>query len=120
MRRVVFLTDLKGWKSITADNRQDADIAVKDLICFMGSSKSGIYLSIRRYINTLDVSFSSQRNSIAQTDDKILITASAITFALGLNELMDYKLLCIMGGLISCIFFTSIIQYNTIIGHIIS
>ncbi|KAF3943447.1 hypothetical protein CMV_030001 [Castanea mollissima] len=40
MRLVVFLTDLKRWKSITADNRQDADIAVKDLICFMGSSKS--------------------------------------------------------------------------------
>nr|POE70043.1 e3 ubiquitin-protein ligase upl7 [Quercus suber] len=82
MRLVVFLTDLNGWKSITADNRQDADIAVKNLICFMGSSKSGIYISIRRYINTLDVSFSSQINSIAQTDDKILITASAITLAL--------------------------------------
>lgn len=82
MRLVVFLTDLKGWKSITADNCQDADIAVKDLICFMGSSKSDIYISIRRYINTLDISFSSQINSIAQTDDKILITASAITLAL--------------------------------------
>lgn len=82
MRLVVFLTDLNGWKSITADNRQDADIAVKNLICFMGSSKSGIYISIRRYINTLDISFSSQINSIAQTDDKILITASAITLAL--------------------------------------
>lgn len=82
MRLVVFLTDLKGWKSITGDNHQDSDRAVKDLVWFMGSGKSGIYISIRRYITTLDVSVSSQINSVVPTDDKILITASAITLAL--------------------------------------
>lgn len=82
MRLVVFLTDLKGWKCITDANSQDADIAVRDLVWFMGSGKSSIYMSIRRYINTLDLSFSSQVNSSVQTDDKFLIAASAITLAL--------------------------------------
>ncbi|KAJ1378322.1 HECT, E3 ligase catalytic domain [Sesbania bispinosa] len=41
MRVLVMLTDLKGWKGITDDNRLDADLAVKDLVQFMGSNKSG-------------------------------------------------------------------------------
>ncbi|KAJ1422839.1 E3 ubiquitin-protein ligase [Sesbania bispinosa] len=41
MRVLVMLTDLKGWKGITDDNRSDADLAVKDLVQFMGSNKSG-------------------------------------------------------------------------------
>ncbi|XP_038686154.1 E3 ubiquitin-protein ligase UPL7 isoform X2 [Tripterygium wilfordii] len=82
MRLLVVLTDLKSWKSVTNDNLQDADEAVKKLIWFMGSCKSRLYISIRRYISNLDVSFSSQTNSTVLTDDKFLITASAITLAL--------------------------------------
>ncbi|KAJ7971465.1 E3 ubiquitin-protein ligase UPL7 [Quillaja saponaria] len=67
MRLVVVLTDLKGWKCITDDNRSDADIAVKDLIKFMGSGKCGIYISIGRYVSTLNNS-SLQRKSIILTD----------------------------------------------------
>ncbi|KHN02276.1 E3 ubiquitin-protein ligase UPL7 [Glycine soja] len=36
MRVLVMLTDLKGWKGITDDNHLDADLAVKDLIQFLG------------------------------------------------------------------------------------
>ncbi|KAG2686438.1 hypothetical protein I3843_09G006100 [Carya illinoinensis] len=82
MRLVVFLTDPKAWKSITDNNKQDADMAVRNLVYFMGSCKSGIYKYIRRYICTLDVSFSSQKNNNVQTDDKLLVTASAVTLAL--------------------------------------
>uniref|UniRef100_A0A5B6YGI5 HECT-type E3 ubiquitin transferase n=1 Tax=Davidia involucrata TaxID=16924 RepID=A0A5B6YGI5_DAVIN len=82
MRFVVVLTDLKGWKSITDDNLKDADISVKDLVRFMGSKKSGLYICIRRYINNLDAPFSSQMNCSGQTDDRFLITASAVTLAL--------------------------------------
>ncbi|XP_057983844.1 E3 ubiquitin-protein ligase UPL7 isoform X2 [Malania oleifera] len=82
IRVVVALTDLKGWKSITNEDIQDADIAVKDLVRFMGSRKSGLYSCIRRYINNLGSSYSSKLCSVAQLDDRFLITASALTLAL--------------------------------------
>ncbi|XP_062117450.1 E3 ubiquitin-protein ligase UPL7 [Humulus lupulus] len=82
MRLVIHLTDLKGWKNITNDNFQDADRAVKDLGQFMGAGESGLYISVRRYITTLDTPFSSQIENGVQKDDKFLITASAITLAL--------------------------------------
>ncbi|XP_059667525.1 E3 ubiquitin-protein ligase UPL7 isoform X2 [Cornus florida] len=81
VRFVVALTDLKGWKTITDDNRKDADKAVKDLIRFMGSKKSGMYICIRRYINNLNAP-SLQVNCSGLTDDRFLITASALTLAL--------------------------------------
>ncbi|KAF7818710.1 E3 ubiquitin-protein ligase UPL7 [Senna tora] len=81
MRVLVMLTDLKGWKGITDDNRQDADIAVRGLIEYMGSNASGSYESIGRYISSLDY-YSSQTKNISPTDDKFLITASTITLAL--------------------------------------
>ncbi|XP_028777115.1 E3 ubiquitin-protein ligase UPL7 [Neltuma alba] len=81
MRVLVMLTDLKGWKGITDDNRQDADVAVKGLIEYMGLNASGSYVSINRYISSLD-NYSSQTKNINQTDDKFLITASTITLAL--------------------------------------
>ncbi|KAK7245012.1 hypothetical protein RIF29_39842 [Crotalaria pallida] len=80
MRVLVLLTDLKGWKGITDDHRLDADLAVKDLIQFMGSNKSGSYVSIARYISALD-SYSSPTKNITQADETFLITASAITLA---------------------------------------
>ncbi|KAL2345154.1 hypothetical protein Fmac_006439 [Flemingia macrophylla] len=80
MRVLVMLTDLKGWKGITDDNHLHADLAVKDLIQFMGGNKSGCYVSIARYISALD-NYSSQSKSITQADEPFFITASAITLA---------------------------------------
>ncbi|KAL5740695.1 hypothetical protein ACOSQ2_029875 [Xanthoceras sorbifolium] len=82
LRLLVVLTDRKGWKSITNDTLQDADVAVKDLVGFMGSCKSGLYVSIRKYIKKLGVPLSSQMKTIVQTDDRFLITAGAVTLAL--------------------------------------
>nr|XP_048321296.1 E3 ubiquitin-protein ligase UPL7 isoform X2 [Ziziphus jujuba var. spinosa] len=82
MRLVVHLTDLKGWKNITDSNHQMADTAVKDLVRFMGIDDSGLYVSIRSYINTLDFPFPSQIKNKVLTDDKFLVTASTITLAL--------------------------------------
>ncbi|KAK7337160.1 hypothetical protein VNO77_17721 [Canavalia gladiata] len=77
---LVMLTDPKGWKGITDDNHIDADLAVKDLIWFLGGNKSGCYVSIARYISALD-DCSSQSKSTAQADENFFITASAITLA---------------------------------------
>lgn len=82
MRLLVVLTDQKCWKSITNNTPKDADVAWKDLVRFMARPKSGLYLSIRRYINNLDIHFCPQTSTLAQTDDRFLITASAITLAL--------------------------------------
>ncbi|XP_058220868.1 uncharacterized protein LOC131331061 [Rhododendron vialii] len=49
MRLVVVLTDVKGWKCNADDNLHDAKIAMKDLIDFMGSKKSGLYNYVRSY-----------------------------------------------------------------------
>lgn len=76
------LTDLKGWKSLSNDTLQDADTAMKDLVFFMGSCSSRLYMSIRIYIGKLDITYSSQINSTVGTDDRFLITASAVTLAL--------------------------------------
>lgn len=91
MRVLVMLTDLKGWKCITEDNHQYADIAVEGLIEYLGSDASGSYVSISRYISTLD-SYSLQTKSINYTDDKFLITASTITLALRPFYLRDIDL----------------------------
>ena len=73
IRLVVHLTDLKCWKNITDGNHQNADLAVKDLVRFMGIGECCLYVSIRSYINTLDVPFSSQINRMVLTDEKFLI-----------------------------------------------
>ncbi|XWS59572.1 hypothetical protein CRYUN_Cryun08bG0133600 [Craigia yunnanensis] len=82
LRLLVVLTDLKNWKIVSDANIGDADAAVKNLVCFMGSCKSDLYVSLRRYISKLDVCFSPQVKSIVQTDDKFMITASGITLAI--------------------------------------
>ncbi|KAH1258707.1 E3 ubiquitin-protein ligase UPL7 [Glycine max] len=89
MRVLVMLTDLKGWKGITDDNHLDADLAVKDLIQFLGGNKSGCYVSIGRYISALE-NHSSQSKSITQADDFFFITASAITIAVRPFYLTNY------------------------------
>ncbi|RVX11858.1 putative ribonuclease H protein [Vitis vinifera] len=68
-------------KSITDDNFQDADRAVKDLVRFMGSRKGGLYLCIRKYFNKLDAPCSSLKNSVVQADERFLITASGNNFS---------------------------------------
>ncbi|KAM2566178.1 hypothetical protein TB2_009147 [Malus domestica] len=82
MRFVVVLTDFKGWKSVAEHDCQSADAAVKYLVRFMGTGESGLYLSIRRYISTLDAPGFSRISSNIQRDDSFLITASTITLAL--------------------------------------
>jgi len=89
MRVLVMLTDLKGWKGITNYNHFDADLAVKDLIQFMGSDKSGCYVSIGRYISALE-NHSSQSKTITQADENFFITASAITLAVRPFYLTNY------------------------------
>ncbi|KAF8403185.1 hypothetical protein HHK36_011282 [Tetracentron sinense] len=82
MRLIIALTDLKAWKSIDHENLRDADTAVKNLVKFIGTGQSGLYSYIRGYIIKLDAHITSRRNSGVQTDDRFLITASAITLAL--------------------------------------
>ncbi|KAB2630996.1 E3 ubiquitin-protein ligase UPL7 [Pyrus ussuriensis x Pyrus communis] len=82
MRFVSVLTDFKGWKSVAEHDGQSADAAVKNLVRFMGTGESGPYLSIRRYISTLDAPGFSRISSNIQRDDSVLITASTITLAL--------------------------------------
>lgn len=82
MRLAVVLTDVKGWKCIADDNLHDADIAMKGLIEFMGSKKSGLYNHVRRYIEKLDAPSSLQIQCSSMTEDQFLITASALTLAL--------------------------------------
>lgn len=82
MRLAVILTDVKGWKCISNTNIQGALMAVRDLVQFMGSIKSGLYNSVRRYICKLEAPSSVQVTLSSQTDEQLLITASAITLAL--------------------------------------
>ncbi|XP_058110082.1 E3 ubiquitin-protein ligase UPL7 isoform X3 [Magnolia sinica] len=55
-------------------------IAVKNLIEFIATGKSGLYSSVRRYI--MNSNGPLRRKSDVLTDDHFLITASAITLAL--------------------------------------
>nr|DAD48727.1 TPA_asm: hypothetical protein HUJ06_018664 [Nelumbo nucifera] len=82
MRLAVALTDPKGWKSASNENLRDSDSAVRELIKCTVTGKSQVYNSIRRYIIRLDAGSASRRNCGVQTDDRFLITASAITLAL--------------------------------------
>nr|GLL46392.1 E3 ubiquitin-protein ligase UPL7 isoform X1 [Ipomoea trifida] len=82
LRLAVVLTDLKGWKCIINANIQAANISIRDLVHFMGSKKSCLYSSVRRYICKLQTPVSSQVTSSGQADDRFLIIASATTLAL--------------------------------------
>lgn len=82
MRFVVSLTDLNGWKALNDVTLRDAGTAVKDLVWYMCSEESQLYMSIRRYLSRSDVPFSSKVKPTGHTDDRFLITVSAITLAL--------------------------------------
>ncbi|XP_050227038.1 E3 ubiquitin-protein ligase UPL7 isoform X2 [Mercurialis annua] len=95
LRFLVVLTDLKGWKSISNDSLEDADAVVNELVRFMGSCKSGLYMSIGRYINKLDIQFCSQTKDMVrslQADDKFLITATAVTLSLRPFHASNFKI----------------------------
>ncbi|KAG9150096.1 hypothetical protein Leryth_009680 [Lithospermum erythrorhizon] len=79
MRLMVILTDLKGWKSIPDNKVEEAETTLRNLMCFMGSKRSGLYTCIRRYMTKLEPTISSP--SVPQ-HDTFLVTASAITLAL--------------------------------------
>lgn len=82
MRLSISLSDLKGWKTLKSNNIRDADIAVKRLVGFMASRKSGMYSCIRKYIMKLGSQVASVKKTVVSADDCIVITASAITLAL--------------------------------------
>ncbi|GFP85459.1 E3 ubiquitin-protein ligase upl7 [Phtheirospermum japonicum] len=78
MHLSVLLKDPKSWNSIADNNRNDANTAVKILVQFIGSKRSGLYSCIRKFISK----FSSQELKSCQTDGIFLIVASAITLSL--------------------------------------
>ncbi|KAF9591719.1 hypothetical protein IFM89_006065 [Coptis chinensis] len=82
MRMVLALTDRKLWKCVTNENFRDADNAVKDLILSSATGKLCLYSCIRNYILNLKFYITPQRNCSLETDDQLLITASAVTIAL--------------------------------------
>ncbi|GFP85781.1 E3 ubiquitin-protein ligase upl7 [Phtheirospermum japonicum] len=78
MHLSVLLKDPKSWNSIADHNRNDANTAVKNLVQFIGSKRSGLYNCIRKFISK----FSSQELKSCQTDGVFLIVASEITLSL--------------------------------------
>lgn len=82
MRLSVLLTDPKGWNCIADEHHKDANTAVKNLVQFIGSKRSGLYNCIRKFISKLEAPLSSQELICSQTDSMFLIVASAITLSL--------------------------------------
>ncbi|KAJ0245655.1 E3 ubiquitin-protein ligase UPL7 [Hirschfeldia incana] len=72
LRILIVLTDPKSWKIISKQSIEDAERAGKIIVQFLGSSKSGYYTAVRRYIKSLTKSI----------DERLLITTSAVTLAL--------------------------------------
>lgn len=91
VRVAVVLTDRRCWKSITDCDIQVADGAMKDLIHFLGSKKSGVYDCIRRYISKLECSNFGHSTCPGQTDDRFLIITGAITLALRPFHVVDLE-----------------------------
>lgn len=97
--RVIFcLTDPKGWSFGKDDIREFG--SVKKLLNYMVTRKSCLYMSIRKYILKLSSDNISQSIS-PQSDNKLLITVSAITLVLrpfhakklGINDLTESELM---------------------------
>ncbi|XP_038904863.1 E3 ubiquitin-protein ligase UPL7 isoform X1 [Benincasa hispida] len=90
MRLIVVLTDLHGWKSVNENSRAVADAALKNLVHYLGTSESGLYISVRQYLYKLSVLQSTQTSSTIQANDLLVITVSAITLALRPFHLMIF------------------------------
>ncbi|KAI4371341.1 hypothetical protein MLD38_019588 [Melastoma candidum] len=78
MRLMVALTDVKAWKFVSKDTQSDVNEAVRNVVWLMGN-KSELYPSARRYIMSLDVTHAAPAINMIQTNDRFLITASAVT-----------------------------------------
>lgn len=72
LRILIVLTDPKIWKILSKESFEDAETVGKMVVQFVGSSKSGYYTAVRRYIKSLT----------KNTDERLLITTSAVTLAL--------------------------------------
>lgn len=72
LRILIVLTDPKIWKILSKESFEDAETVGKMVVQFIGSSKSGYYTAVRRYIKSLT----------KNTDERLLITTSAVTLAL--------------------------------------
>ncbi|KAK9755521.1 hypothetical protein RND81_01G031600 [Saponaria officinalis] len=79
LRMIIILTDPKGWKCVCDETREDADRAVKRVIKFMGSDRSGLCRCVGKYMNKLGV---PSPTLAVQRDENFLIIASAITLVL--------------------------------------
>lgn len=90
MRLIVVLTDHNGWKSVNENNRFDADSSLKDLVHYLGTSESGLYISVRKYMYKLSVLQSSRTTSSIQTNGLLVITVSALTLALRPFYLLNF------------------------------
>uniref|UniRef100_A0A9I9CWC1 HECT-type E3 ubiquitin transferase n=1 Tax=Cucumis melo TaxID=3656 RepID=A0A9I9CWC1_CUCME len=88
MRLVVVLTDHHGWKKANESSQAVADAALEDLIHYLGTSESGLYISVRQYMYKWSVLHSTQSNSTIKANDLLVITVSAITLALRPFHLM--------------------------------
>ncbi|CAL9190587.1 E3 ubiquitin-protein ligase UPL7 [Musa acuminata AAA Group] len=82
MRLVVFLTDIKGWKNLRADDIGDAHFAVNRLIGFMTTNLSGIYSCFRKYMLRHGPQNASCRTIFSSSENNLLIIASAMTLSL--------------------------------------
>lgn len=71
LRILIVLTDPKSWKILSKESFEDAETVGKMVVQFIGSSKSGYYTAVRRYIKSLT----------KNTDERLLITTSAVTLA---------------------------------------
>lgn len=93
MRLIVVLTDHHGWKSVNENSRAVADAAVKDLVHYLGTFESGLYVSVRQYMYKLSVLQSTQTNSTIQANDLLVTSVSAITLALRPFHLMNFDMI---------------------------
>ncbi|KAG9459268.1 hypothetical protein H6P81_003776 [Aristolochia fimbriata] len=78
MRLLVALTDPNRWGACNDENNKDAEIASQNLIGAIISGRSGLFSCVRQHI----MKMGAQRKSCMLKDDKLLITASAVTLAL--------------------------------------
>ncbi|KAJ1691760.1 hypothetical protein LUZ63_015915 [Rhynchospora breviuscula] len=90
MRLSISLTDSKTWKALISENLREADVPVRKLIAFLASERSSTYSCIRRYMTNLNTNKQTEK-PIAPTDDRLLITASAVTLALRPFNLKDIE-----------------------------
>ncbi|KAL6503076.1 E3 ubiquitin-protein ligase upl7 [Orobanche hederae] len=81
MRLSVLLTDPKGWNCISNDDCKNVNTAVRNLVQFIGSKRSGLYNCIRKFISKLEAPSSIELKT-PQRHEIFLIVSSALTLSL--------------------------------------